>query len=244
MISVVHISVNPWNEWGECSVTCGVGSKLRTRTCTTVDCQNTTTERCEKLSCGELLFRSDVNTHFWIDSDLFLSWSAWWSCSKSCGSGIKTRTRLCRPGAVCRAQDLLESDVCTSPPCGKFSSSMPMYARTTTCTDVYNEWQNWNACSTTCGVGLRHRLRTCQSNVCSEPRQTDSCRLEECPELGAWTRWSTCPVTCNGPAQRFRSRSCLQGNCPTVNMTESKRCENLPTCRKQVWANTRCKCIA
>ena len=61
------------------------------------------------------------------------SWSPWSSCTKTCGDGLKTRTRLCDSpapaygGDTCPGDDS-QSDECNNQPCkGKGNKSREIY---------------------------------------------------------------------------------------------------------------------
>ena len=63
-VSAIEGKFSVWGDWGECSVTCGTGSRSRDRTCTNpvpqnggADCQGSSseTETCGKPPCREYL---------------------------------------------------------------------------------------------------------------------------------------------------------------------------------------------
>ncbi|XP_076080021.1 thrombospondin-1-like [Mytilus galloprovincialis] len=79
-----------WSLWSVCNATCGGGSKKRTRKCnnpypsaggSTCSGMAEETLLCAKSSCP-------VNGG-WSE------WDTWSMCSSSCGSGKRTRTRIC-----------------------------------------------------------------------------------------------------------------------------------------------------
>ncbi|XP_043799619.1 spondin-1 isoform X2 [Apis laboriosa] len=84
-----------WGHWSECSSTCGVGMKLRTRRFK----DRMGRKRCphvslvEKVKCMEPPCPSGLEEQ--IDPTCKVTdWSDWSPCSASCGKGVKLRTRL------------------------------------------------------------------------------------------------------------------------------------------------------
>jgi hypothetical protein len=79
-----------WGSWGDCSLTCGEGEKIRHRRCeipgtrtslvhaTLCPDSKTDAMACNKKSCPEAG-----------------EWTPWSACSKTCGTGERTRTREC-----------------------------------------------------------------------------------------------------------------------------------------------------
>jgi hypothetical protein len=88
-----------WTEWTACSVTCGYGSKMRTRHVNPVfvegsvmpECPYTYSDTtCDDLpDCEDEDELPDPSTSYCIGSD----WSEWTECSASCGAGTKYHTR-------------------------------------------------------------------------------------------------------------------------------------------------------
>ncbi|XP_052088606.1 hemicentin-1-like isoform X4 [Mytilus californianus] len=184
-----------FNEWSACSVTCGNGSKTheRTRSCTKPepqfggkDCEGSEvdiqTESCDMLDCpvdGE-----------WSEYGNFNEWSA---CSVTCGNGTKSheRTRSCtKPepqfgGKDCEGSEVdIQTESCDMLDCpvdGEWSE--------------YGNFNEWSACSVTCGNGTKSHERT---RSCTKPEpqfggkdcegsevdiQTESCDMLDCPEF-------------------------------------------------------------
>ncbi|XP_062592704.1 uncharacterized protein LOC134254174 [Saccostrea cucullata] len=193
-----------WSAWGACSVTCGDGVQTRTRTCTNpapahggADCvgEDSQTQNCTASACP-------------VDGG-YTEWSAWSSCSVSCGEGVQTRTRTCtnpapqNGGADCVGEDS-QTQSCTEGAC-------PIDGG-------FTDWSVWSTCTVSCGGGTRTRTRTCTNpapenggaDCVGDRSQTENCNTQECPIDGGfteWSVWSTCTVSCGGGTQT-RTRTC------------------------------------
>ncbi|XP_075689566.1 hemicentin-1 [Rhinoderma darwinii] len=200
----VHGGFSEWLPWQSCSVTCGQGVQKRIRLCDNPDpangglyCQG---EESETRICQNKLCPVDGS---WSD------WSPWEECSKTCGSGKKTRIRTChmppgQGGKSClgKAVDII---VCNTEPC-------PVDG-------VWSSWQAWGVCSKTCGKGTHTRVRVCNNpppsfdgSPCEgQDTQTQICSDRHCPVDGrwsAWGSWTSCSLSCGGGLrQRFRECS-------------------------------------
>ncbi|KAH3719495.1 coadhesin-like isoform X2 [Dreissena polymorpha] len=203
-----------WTGFTACSVTCGQGYKQRYRRCMTGSgsCYGSSTENqmCDMGQCH-------VDGHWG-------PWSPFTSCSHSCGTGMKIRSRTCSypipsaPGAPCPG-DSYDRQACNVQSCiidGQWST-----------------WTDWSRCSVTCGLGTISRDRTCTAPApsnggqdCSgEKTQRHDCADGACAEWGHWFDGS-CSVSC-GEGIRERLRHCSTGrdiDCPgtaqvTVNCT-------------------------
>ncbi|EDO44376.1 predicted protein, partial [Nematostella vectensis] len=136
-------------------------------------------------------------------------YTRWSQCSRTCGSGIKTRRANCvdhkgdfLPDTDCRPSDrLLLQQVCEAE-CPKWRAA---------------DWeQASNLCSASCGSGMQSRVVQCSvgsvihpDSACpraAKPTGTQRCNQQPCP---AWeTRnWSGCSVSC-GVGEKTRSVTC------------------------------------
>lgn len=194
-----------WGRWIEkpCSVTCGVGSRLRYRKCTNPylqhDGKNCTGNITEHVTC---LQQDPCPVHG--------KWSVWSenSCSVTCGVGTSLRSRNCsnpQPqygGNNCTGNNL-EHVTCTQP------NKCPVDGR----------WSDWieQSCSVTCGEGSRLRYRKCSNpypqhggKKCTG-KGTDHVKCIQpipCPVNGQWSYWrGDCSVTC-GLGTILRHREC------------------------------------
>lgn len=217
-----------WSEWSRCTFSCGEGFKQRNRTCSDpepdfggMDCMGNATD---VITC---------NTHPCpIDGD-WASWSAWTSCSFTCGGGHKFRNRSCTDPAPQFG----------GKPCLNFSSHR-MACNTKPCpvNGNWTLWSEWSACSSSCGGGSQYRNRSCTNpkpkyggeHCFGNKTDLDICNVHPCPIDGNWTSWSSwgsCSLTCGGGIQ-YRNRSCSEPepkyggeNC-TGNINESSVCNS------------------
>jgi len=171
-----------WTNWSECSVSCGRGVNIRTRSCTAptpgpfgLDCEGPKTERkdCEEKPCP-------INGGY-------TEWSVFGACDKSCGGGKKTRTRTCtnpvsqHGGKTCQhLGSPEETQSCNVQPC-------PINGG-------YSSWGEYSGCELeggkNCGKGKKVRIRTCNNPVpqhggkpCEGPeKETADCEIP-CPTL-------------------------------------------------------------
>ena len=139
-------------------------------------------------------------------------WSNWDSCSKTCGEGTQTRTRVCNNpspahgGAQCSGDDT-DSQSCNTQPCPRDGG--------------WSGWSNWGSCSKTCGGGTQTRTRVCNNPSpahggaqCSgDDTDSQSCNTQPCPRDGGWSKWgpwSQCSPECtdSGWGEKTRSRTC------------------------------------
>lgn len=90
-------TTTPWGPWSECSVTCGVGTSVRTRRfldrigrkkCPHVSVIDR--EKCMQPAC----VGGDADREIADPMCPVTEWSDWSPCSASCGKGVKLRTRL------------------------------------------------------------------------------------------------------------------------------------------------------
>ena len=55
---------------------------------------------------------------------------------------------------------------------------------------IYGNWEDWSACSKSCGGGSRTRTRKCTGTnppggVCNDETVTEQCNTDECKETNA-----------------------------------------------------------
>ena len=117
---------NKWRSWSRCSVTCGAGTRTRTRTCATksAKCEgnSTETEKCEALNPCE---------------GTWSPWEPWTKCTKTCGGGEQSRKRKCVTELKCVGNTVEDracnTDICPAVDCGWCQWSPPTITKTETC---------------------------------------------------------------------------------------------------------------
>jgi hypothetical protein len=218
----INCVVSDWSAWGACTATCGGGIQTRTRTIIT-PAQNggaacpvlTETRACNENPCPIDCVVSD--------------WSAWSTCTATCGGGVQTRTRTVitpaqNGGAACPV--LTETRACNENPC-------PIDC-------VVSDWSAWGTCTATCGGGVQTRTRTvitpAQNGGAACPVLTESrtCNENPCPidcVVSDWSAWGECSVECGGGTQtRTRSiiTSAQHGGTACPVLTETRACNEHP----------------
>ncbi|XP_078811034.1 brain-specific angiogenesis inhibitor 2 isoform X17 [Oryzias latipes] len=191
-----------WSQWSVCSLTCGQGWQVRTRSCVSSPygtlCSGALreTRMCNNtVSCpGEPGIITSVHGQ-WEE------WSSWSLCSVTCGRGSRMRTRKCTDGGgviTCERPEI-QTKLCNIAVC-------PVEGQ-------WSEWGPWSRCSVTCNPGVQQRQRRCSASVhgwaeCKGPHQESrECANPSCSggNWGNWNHWSLCSKTCDtGWQRRFR----------------------------------------
>eukprot|EP00092_Neocalanus_flemingeri_P017751 GFUD01019206.1.p1 GENE.GFUD01019206.1~~GFUD01019206.1.p1 ORF type:complete len:822 (+),score=86.31 GFUD01019206.1:100-2565(+) len=187
-----------WGSWSTCSSSCGLGSQVRTRSCSQGGgCSGSSqaNQHCQGYGygCGT--------------KGVWSSWESWSTCSSSCGLGSQVRTRSCSKGGGCSGSSQ-ETQQCQG------------YGYGCGTKGVWSSWESWSTCSSSCGLGNQVRTRSCsQVGGCSGSSQaTQQCQGYGygCGTKGVWSSWeswSTCSSSC-GLGNQVRTRSCSQvGGC-------------------------------
>ncbi|NWZ28559.1 AGRB2 protein, partial [Asarcornis scutulata] len=185
-----------WSQWSVCSLTCGQGSQVRTRSCVSSPYGTL---------CSGLLreTRTCNNTATCPVHGAWEEWSPWSLCSVTCGRGARTRTRRCvaprHGGKACEGPEL------QAKPCN--IATCPVEGQ-------WLEWGAWSRCSVTCANGTQQRTRKCSVSAhgWAECRGAHAdareCSNPTCPtdsKWGPWNHWSLCSKTCDtGWQRRFR----------------------------------------
>lgn len=126
-------------------------------------------------------------------------WSAWDTCSTSCGQGLKYRRRSCNNPVPANGGNPCVGEYKESVTCSN-SFECPVDGH-------WGPWLSWEECSKTCGAGERVRYRRCNNPPAQfgglpcqgEMAQKDVCNKKNCPldgGWGQWTRWQPCNKIC------------------------------------------------
>lgn len=179
------------------------------------------------------------------DTCTFGPWSDWDDCTQSCGNGgVQYRTRTQKTGVQ---------------GCGPVRESQPCNVVVCPVDCEVSTWTIWTPCDRSCGMGLSTRKRTVfvpaqnGGKVCTGlPRtqpagdimETKFCNTAACPidcQVGAFSAWTPCPVTCGG-SQQTRVRpvviSAKYGGKECPNLSETRVCnaQNCPIdCQVGQW---------
>ncbi|XP_073714368.1 adhesion G protein-coupled receptor B2 isoform X3 [Misgurnus anguillicaudatus] len=211
VLFTVHGLWEEWSSWSLCSVTCGRGSRTRTRICVV--------PLLGSKGCGEPEVQTKLcNIAVCPVEGQWLDWAAWSQCSVSCGSGTQQRQRRCSVSvhgwAECKGPHA-ETRECTNPSCGGGGN--------------WGAWNHWSLCSKTCDSGWQRRFRMCegtgiQGHPCDgSGEEVRACNDKKCPASHeickdeyqvsmTWKRasagetvYNKCPSNATGSA----SRRCL-----------------------------------
>ncbi|XP_060132638.1 hemicentin-1 isoform X1 [Zootoca vivipara] len=164
-----------WSSWSACTMSCGGGTRQRTRDCSDPPPQYGG-HKCEG---------NDMQVDF-CNSDPcpmhgnWGPWSNWGTCSRTCNSGQLRRYRTCdnpRPlngGRACAGADT-QIQRCNIEVCPVDGNWGP--------------WQPWSACSASCGGGEQTRSRLCNNPSPSnsgrpcpgDDSQISRCNVQACP---------------------------------------------------------------
>uniref|UniRef100_A0A8C5DLN0 Thrombospondin type-1 domain-containing protein 7A n=1 Tax=Gouania willdenowi TaxID=441366 RepID=A0A8C5DLN0_GOUWI len=215
---------------------CGQGYRYQAMVCYNQDNRVVEASRC--------------NSHGYIEeaciiacpSDCKLSeWSNWSRCSKSCGSGVKVRSKWLR-----------EKPYNGGRPCPKLDHVNQVYEVVPCLSDcgqyvwVAEPWSVWKVSNVdlkdNCGEGVQTRKVRCMLNTIDGPSEQVEdylCDPEEmplgarnsrlpCPEdcvLSDWGAWSPCPLPCSENSTRVRAAYSLrqpgqEKECPPTKETE------------------------
>ncbi|XP_006825050.1 uncharacterized protein LOC102803094 [Saccoglossus kowalevskii] len=201
-----------WSDWSACSLTCGQGTRVRSRQCnnpvptfggTHCTGENTRVTECDIPDChthtnvdkhgvlskGMLAAESTMTRFHEADADLVRD--CWWDhCSYN--HVLKTIT----PAS-------LANEYWTALSCLKHSTGCSVDGS-------WNKWSPWSSCSSGCGEGRAYRNRQCNDPppmnggaVCTgKALEESACFDDKCKSIAGtlltpWSQWSQCQGKCN-----------------------------------------------
>jgi hypothetical protein len=210
----VDCEVTPWEDAGDCSLTCGGGQRKQKREVSQ-----------EALHGGEecpgLTQFVECNTQDCPIDCKMSDWTAHTECTLSCGGGEQDWKRevVIAPafGGVTCPRDWDKTEPCNEDPC-------PIDC-------VWGQWSAWGACSVTCGGGQKVATRAIAIErdhggvACTgETTKSDGCNPLPCPidcTVSPWAAWTECSTTCGAGTQTHSRTVTIQPQhggetCPTL----------------------------
>ncbi|XP_061570036.1 SCO-spondin [Cololabis saira] len=209
---------------------------------------------CESGECIQMSRRCNLHRDCADGSDekhcvdcIMSPWTAWSSCSVTCGLGSLFRQRdILRdalPGGSCGGAQF-DSRAC-------FLKACPVNGH-------WSEWTEWSQCDAPCGGGVRQRIRTCSApppknggrDCEGMTQQSHSCNMQSCTnETGTQTgcvhgmvlvtrddcqagRVEPCPPMCSDVSMTSNcTAACIVGcRCPPGLFLQEGRCVNASRC--------------
>jgi len=226
-----------WSKWDSCDRSCGGGQQQRhrliiqlpSRPFAVCPANIVETRPCNSEVCNP-------------DKDCIMKeWSAWRSCSVSCGFGQQSRSRhparLAEKGGEGCTDAVREVKGCFEKECVKSVNCK------------WNSWHEWSACSCSCGGGTKTRTRHIKTyprgdgELCEAlPRsEVVACNTQSCEKCidgkwGSWADWADCSASCEGGVT-WRHRHVVRqanhcGEPPYGLQQDYKQCNAEVTCSK------------
>jgi len=245
MDKVVDCEVSGWTSWSTCGASCGTAQQSRVRQIKSYP------EHGGKACPSDLHATQGCNLGPCSTVDCEVSkWSDWSTCTTTCDIGLQHRSREVTSerqphGAGCNAElgqtrGCEDEDGKPNPPCVVQDC-------------IWNEWEEWSACTCTCGGGQKTRNRhikqvpalggkPCEAHDKQElvPCSTQPCPSSQCVDghWDDWMEWSPCSASCNG-GERNRKRmvKAMASECGTPvsgNDRETEFCNVMVPCVKSV----------
>ncbi|XP_053377847.1 SCO-spondin-like isoform X2 [Mercenaria mercenaria] len=194
-----------WSNFTDCTVSCGNGTRFRTRKCEYRPIGSPHGNNCTGLDLETEVCGTDLCP---VDGKLS-AWTVWTPCSKSCENGTQSHNRTCDfdekapHGKDCDG-DLYATRSCNEEKC-------PINGH-------WSDWSNFTECTVSCAGGTKVRNRTCLfdesaphgSQCFGNTTDTQDCNTERCPvdgQWGEWNAWHSCDRTCGG-GHKVRDRTC------------------------------------
>ncbi|GAB5571645.1 adhesion G protein-coupled receptor B3 isoform X1 [Prionailurus iriomotensis] len=190
--------VEEWSQWSTCSVTCGQGSQVRTRTCVSpygTHCSGPLRESrvCNNTALCPGYMEFGRSGHHGVYVHLHVVEA------KEQEQG-RAHLLSMEEGHVKDLKHIISLVILL---CAQFDGQ-------------WQEWSSWSQCSVTCSNGTQQRSRQCTAaahggSECRGPwAESRECYNPECTANGQWNQWghwSGCSKSCDGGWER-RIRTC------------------------------------
>ena len=186
----VDCVVSDFNDWSECTRSCGTGERVRTRTVEVASVLG-------GAACPALTVRAACNTFACaVDCDM-APWGAWTECTLTCGTGQQSRTRSvnvpAQNGGEACSTKMSDTRDCNDRPC-------PVAC-------LLGAFDAWTSCSASCGGGRQMRERPIVTPPmhygapCPHRTEARWCNTSPCPQdckLSYWGSFTECyaPTGC------------------------------------------------
>ena len=210
--------IGSWNDWSNCSVDCGGGTKSRTYSVTTtpIESGKACPSSPETKSCNTQPCLTSVNC--------VGSWGEWSGCSADCGGGKQTRkyyitTPASNGGTACpESNGTTQEQDCNTQNCGIDCE--------------VSAWSDWGDCE----AGTISRTRTIitaaegNGQGCPALTETQSCTQGGSPidcVVSNWSNWGSC-VSGKQSRSRTITTSPTNGGKSCGALNDSKSCTTPP----------------
>ena len=182
------------------------------------------------IACNPPQYQNETGKTFCYTDCEMSDWSAWDTCTKSCGSGSQGRTRNVNTtdqnGGVSCSTEVSQNRSCNTQDC-------PVDC-------VVSDWGANSTCSQSCGGGskIRHRTITTQAAhggvACPALNETHPCNEQPCPVdcvVSAFNDWTPCTKSCGSGTQTRSSSvttSPADGGAACPALDQVRPCETHP----------------
>jgi len=133
-----------WGAWSSCMSNC---KRSRVRSC-----DNPAPENGGADCAGLDKEVSNCSDGYCVLHGAWGVWTSWTTCTKSCGTGSRSRTRQCNNPAPING-----GNTCS----GASSETSACNAHCCPVNGLWSTWTSWSRCSKTCGTGSQTRTRSC-----------------------------------------------------------------------------------
>ena len=102
---VVNGGWSEWSPWTDCSLTCDIGQRTRYRLCDSPSPSNGGQNCSFDSSSGLQTVNCKVDDCPSPAPSSWTQWTSWSNCSRTCGTGLASRTRQCIESMFCEGNN-------------------------------------------------------------------------------------------------------------------------------------------